>query len=56
MNGSTRRLEKNFKRFKQNKENESTTVSNLWNAANMDLRAKDISIRSLKKLQKSQIY
>ena len=57
MKGSTRKLEKNLKRFMETNENEDTTVQNLWDTAKAVLRGRYIAIQgSLKKLEKTQIH
>ena len=53
MSGSTRKLEKNLKRFMETNENEDRTVQNLWDTAKAVLREKYITIHaSLKKFKK----
>ena len=56
MKGSTRKLEKNFKRFKETNENEERTVQNLWDSEKSVLRGKYIAIHaSIQKLERTQI-
>ena len=56
MKGSTRKLEKNFKRFKETNENEDRTVQNLWDSEKSVLRGKYIAIHaSIQKLERTQI-
>ena len=56
MKGSTRKLEKNLKRFMEANENEDTTVQNLWDTAKVLLREKYITIQaSIQKLERTQI-
>ena len=56
MNGSTRQLEKKFKKYMETNENENTTIQTLWDAVKAVLRGKYIAIQAyLKKQEKSQI-
>ena len=56
MNGSTRQLEKKFKKYMETNENENTTIQRLWDAVKAVLRGKYIAIQAyLKKQEKSQI-
>ena len=55
MSGSTRQLEKKFKKYMETNENENTTIQTLWDAAKAVLRGKYIAIQAyLKKQEKSQ--
>ena len=57
MNGLTRKLKKNFKKYMEANENENITVQNLWDATKVVLRGKYIAIQAfLKKQERSQIY
>ena len=55
MNGSTRQLEKKFKKYMETNENENTATQTLWDAAEAVLRGKCIAIQTyLKKQEKSK--
>ena len=57
MNGSTRKLKKNFKKFMETNVNQNTTVQNLRDTAKVVLRGKYIVIQAfLKKQERSQIH
>ena len=57
MNGLTRKLKKNFKKFMETNENENTTVQNVWDATKVVLKGKYITIQAfLKKQERSQIH
>ena len=57
MSGSTRQLEKKFKKYMETNENENTTIQTHWDAAKAVLRGKYIAIQAyLKKQERSQVH